>query len=324
MTKTDVSDPWAGINKPVSGFSVLRVDPDHPHDFFWGKDTSGSFLLLFRIEETDCDYLRNKLIELKGVGTDIRVNQTTGQHFFILCLRNTESSDIFHHLCIDLIISTNKIIERHVALKILLTRLRRWKSFLSGRKSHLLSAQEVQGLFAELFFLDMCIRKSKKTAVAISGWQGPLDGTHDFVLGNSAVEVKSVSGSQKNTVKISSENQLITHLESLFLYVFFLAEFHDCREGQSLNQIVSTVREKIVDLDNRDLFENRLFESGYLELDYYDSPCYSVTQQKCFKVTDGFPRITPDNLPEGLANVSYDLILSSIGKYACQFKFDEG
>lgn len=323
MTLTDYS-PWSDINKPVTGYNSKRVDPDHHHDFFWGKDVDGNYLLLFKITKELAELLENKLIDLKGVKTDLTYHESTSEYFFKLCLQNKEDSDIFYRLCLDLIDRTREVLDRKVALEVINTRLKRWKLFLSGKKKYLLTAQEVRGLYAELEFMHRCLAKVNDQLTVIEGWKGPLDGPHDFVLGDFAVEVKSVTSSQKDRVRISSENQLVTHLDRLFLHVTFLAEFHDCKKGTSLNQQVETLRDTIRESEHRDLFDSRLYETGYLELKDYDTPCYSVTKHESFMIREGFPRITPEDLAEGVANVTYDLDLKSLEGYVCEFPLDEG
>ena len=54
---------------------------------------------------------------------------------------------------------------------------------------------------------------------AMEAWCGP-DGAHqDFIFGNTAVEVKSLSGRERSTVRISSEDQLESLCDDLFLVV---------------------------------------------------------------------------------------------------------
>lgn len=314
----DFPDPWAGIDTPSSGYKITRVDPDHPQDFFWGKDFESNYLLLLEIDSLFADFLENKTIELRGVKADIRHIESKGEFFFLLCLQNKKDADIFFRLCVDLIERTKEFKEKKIALELILTRLNRWKAFLSRKRSHLLSDKEVRGLFAELEFLYeylLCINNHIKV---IEGWQGPLDGPHDYVMGDYAVEVKSVSGSQKNTVRISSENQLITHLDNLYLHVIFLAEFHDCKKGTSLNQMIEKVRTLIVDADARDLFDSRLYETGYMDLKDYDIPCFSITAKKTFIVREGFPRIIPEDLCDGVEKLTYDLNLNSLENFVCE------
>jgi hypothetical protein len=313
-------NPWSGIKVPETGFNGLRVDPTHLHDFFWGKDTQGHCLLLLEIAEQLTGYLEKRLVELRGVKSDIR-QLSDGKIYFIICLQHAEDVDIFYRLCTDLIDRTRIIVGQKAAIDVIHMRLKRWKAFLSSSKNNLLTAQEVQGLFAELDFLHSCLITSDTQTTLIEGWQGPLDGPHDFVFGDYAVEIKSVSGSQKNHVRISSENQLVTHLDSLFLHVIFLAEFHDCKQGISLNQIVANIRKMIFDADNIDLFDSRLHDAGYIELREYDIPSFSVTQQKTYLVKEDFPRITPETLCNGLTNVSYDISLLLLESYLSDFPY---
>lgn len=319
---TDFNNPWTGITKPGSGFSIKRVDPKHPHDFFWGKDSEGAFLLLLEIDKELSEFLENKVVILKGVKTDIRHNPITGEYFFMFCLQNMEDADIFYSLCFDLIERTKEVKAKKTALEAICVRLNRWKSFLSKKKNHLLTAQEIQGLYAELEFLYVRLTNTRNQLPIIEGWQGPLDGPHDFVLGDYAVEIKSVANAQKNSVRISSENQLATHLDKLFLHVLFLAEYHDCKKGNSLNTQVENIRNVIGDADNRDLFDSRLYAAGYMELRDYDTPCYTVVRQKTFDVMDGFPRITPAGLEKGLTNVSYDLNMNILERFSCDLPFE--
>src|SRR3546814_19068659 len=84
---------------------------------------------------------------------------------------------------------------------------RRWKTFLSGRSQHL-SIEEVRGLFAEIVFLTELIDRQMSSSDAVEAWLGPERSHQDFIFGNTAVEVKSLSGAERSSVRISSEDQL--------------------------------------------------------------------------------------------------------------------
>jgi hypothetical protein len=312
------SSPWNGIQKPVAGYNVKRADARHPHDFFWGKDADGNFLLLFELTKELAEFLEGKTIDLHGVKTDVTYHPTTSEYFFKLSLHNKQDADIFHRLCLDLIDRTREVFIKKVALEVINNRLKRWKAFLRGQKKYLLSSREVRGLFAELEFVHKGLAEYGDQLAVLEGWQGPLDEPQDFVLGDFAVEVKSLTGLQKDKVKISSEHQLVTHLDNLFLHVIYLAEFHDCKKGRSLNAQVESVRDAIRDPDHRDVFYSRLYETGYLELKDYDTPCYSVTKHESFHVREGFPRICPEDLDTGVSGVTYDLELKSLEGYVCE------
>jgi hypothetical protein len=324
MKSTD-NIPWNQIDCPSSGLKLIRIDASHPHDFFWGKNTAGDFLLLLQINEHLVDFLKNKTVELRGIKSDQTYHHSTSEYYFLLCLKQKEDADIFHRLCVDLIDRTREINQLEAALQIIDKRLNRWKIFLSRKKKALLSIQEIRGLFGELKFLSKSLDGSTSQHALIEGWRGPLDDPHDFVLGDIAVEIKSIGGSHKDKVRISSENQLNTHLEKLFLKIFFLSEFHDCGKGISLNKLVETVRSKFENIDDRDLFDGRLCDAGYIELKEYDMPCFMVIHEVSYEVVDEFPRITPESLPGmGLTNISYDLNLKMLENYICELPLNWG
>ena len=317
-------NPWSELQKPMTGYNVKRVDAAHPHNFFWGQDTEGSYLLLFELTKEQAESLEDKTVDLQGVKSDVTYHASTSEYFFNLSLQNKKDADIFYRLCFDLIDRTRDICDSKVALRIITNRLKRWKAFLRGKKKHLLSAREIRGLFAELEFLNRGLKECHEQLSVIEGWQGPLGEPQDFVFGDFAVEVKSLTGVQNGKVTISSEHQLATHLNNLFLHVTCLAEFHDCRKGRSLNAQVEHVRNAIKDADHREIFDSRLQETGYFEFKDYDLPCYSVTKVESFHVRENFPRITPDDLADGVSNTTYELELKFLEEYECEISLNQG
>ena len=311
--------PWEKIKTPTDELNLLRVSANHPHGFFWGRDSSGHYLLVLKCTATDFPkkFTRQK-IELSGIKTDFRAQPDTQEAFLMFLLQETKNADIFFTLCNDLIQKTEPIKEIGAAMEILFSRLERWRSFLSKTRKNLLSDQEIQGLFAELKFMEQSLDLQLATPTkAIEGWHGPLGGPHDFVFDKSAIEIKSVAGSQSDFVRISSENQMQTHLDRLYLIVFFLARDTDCKAGISLNEMVSTLRKKIADDGLQDAFDKRLIEAGYIDIPEYDLPCFSVAEIRTYLVENDFPRITPDSIPQGIKHVSYKISFSSITDYLC-------
>jgi len=62
-------------------------------------------------------------------------------------------------------------------------------------------------------------------------------------------------------------------------------------------------------------FDSRLFEFGYIDIPDYDRPCFSVSQARTYEVLDGFPRLTPENIPQGISEVSYFIRFASIENF---------
>lgn len=310
--------PWEAIISPATDLNLIRIDATHPHDFSWGKDAAGKFLLVLKFRATNIDELKKRKLELTGIKTDIRRVPTTEETYFQLSLQSAENADIFFTLCNDLIEKTRTVSNIKAVLTLIYVRLECWRAFLSKAYRNLLSAQEVQGLFGELTFLEECIdEKYVSVQAAIEGWQGPLGAPHDFIFGQSAVEIKSISGSSADSVRISTESQLTTYLKTLHLRVVFLAQDADCGRGTSLNDLIRQLREKIPDNDLIATFDSRLLEVGYIDIPEYDFPCFSVSQIRTYEIRDGFPRITPESLAIGISNVSYSISFSSIAEYIC-------
>jgi hypothetical protein len=319
MTTRPDTLPWKGIPTPAKALKLLRVSPEHPHNFFWGRDANGCYLLVLKYEDVDfCDKQNHKKIEFSGIKTEFRLTSDTGETFLMFLLQETEQADIFLTLCNDLIQRTESDEEISAVTDILFSRLECWRLFLSRSKKKLLSDRQIQGLFSELKFMMNCLEwKIASPEAIVEGWHGPSGKPHDFVLSRSAVEVKSIIASQSNLIPISSENQLQTHLDRLYLSVFLLSRDVDCATGMSLNDMVRELRERLAGNNLQDAFEERLMGSGYIDIQEYDSPCFSVSNIKTYHVEEGFPSITPDMLPQGITDVSYRINFNSIVDYIC-------
>src|SRR5882757_2561357 len=107
-----------------------------------------------------------------------------------------------------------------VAMSVSLAHLHRWKAFLSGKRTGILSVEEVRGLFAELQFLRDLYQSRLPHPEAIDAWCGADRVQQDFIFRDNAVEVKSLSGKERSAVRISSEDQLETLSSRLFLEVY--------------------------------------------------------------------------------------------------------
>jgi hypothetical protein len=307
--------PWDNISIPQTDLKLIRVDDSHNLDFSWGKDSTGKCLLFLELPSEDAAELKRLKVELKGIKTDFRRLPDSGKMYFQLTLLTLENTDIFYTLCNDLIEKTRTASDHSAALVLIHQRLERWRAFLSKTSKNILTRQEVQGLFAELFFLEECMNKGHVTAhAAVEGWQGPLGAPHDFIFGSEAIEIKSICGSFADGVRISNEGQLTTHLKTLYLHVVFLVQDLECKNGLSLNTLVGKIQDKLAE-DVRCTFEGKLFEFGYIDIPDYDRPYFSISRARTYEVSEGFPRLTPDNVPQGVTEVSYLVKFSSIEEF---------
>lgn len=260
---------------------------------------------------------RKNATTVNGIEVDLRQLPEPGKQGLILTLEKHVDRDLFHGLCQTLIGNLNGIIDPAAALGVALIHIKRWKAFLVGKRTRVLSTEEVRGLFAELNFLRLLKKKHLSDVQAVEAWCGPDRIHQDFIFGDTAVEVKSISGRDRSIVRVSSEDQLETVSEHLFLNVYRLTEAPDGTPAQSLNELVSAIGHELSDADAIEDYWRKLATYGYVEMREYDNPTFLVSGSVAYRVSDGFPRIVRSALPDGVVDVKYKLQLEKIAPFEC-------
>lgn len=320
-------DPWRDIPiASVGNFSRRRVNDEVSHNLFWFRDDRNRVGFLAEIpEKLTSKELEKAKINIRDIFVDVIEVSKENLKVLIIRLEEDANRDVFLKLCFDLIdrvMSSNK---SDPIFQTIYQRLKKWQALLSESGKNILSLQERQGLYAELYFMTEILQKdSKYESLLIKGWEGPEKGQQDFILENSAIEIKSIAGNQRGKIKISSEDQLETHLDNLFLRVYFLSEDQNKDRAESLNDIVSRISLLLTNKKNKELFEIKLESAGYIDISEYDSPLFHINSRSTYLVTEGFPRITRKIVPLGIESVSYDLILACIEKYKTTSEIMEG
>jgi len=309
------SSPWADIAVPGADFNVRQVPGETAVPCFWGRDTTGACLFIAELQGDHTDQFRKNVVTVHGIDVDLRGGEK-GHQRLVLTLDKQVDRDLFEGLCRTLASSLERAADSASSLAVALTHIRRWKTFLSGRIQHL-SAEEVRGLFAELSFLLELIERQPSSAVAVEAWFGPQKSHQDFIFGNTAVEIKSLSGTERSTVRISSEDQLESLNDSLFLRIYRLSSLSDATGSQSLNEIITAVQSRLDEDEAVEAFERKLVAQGYSPLPGYDEPRFVVTDVHSYRVVDGFPRLVRSQLPNGIDRVAYDIRLETIAPYEC-------
>lgn len=315
MNKTS---PWDDIRMPDSDYNVRLVPDSGNVPVYWGKDRSAHCLLIVELEGKHREQFLRDRTSVHGLHLDLRHRQVPGREWFVLTLERDVDGDLFLGLCETLISSLREVTDASAALTVTLAHIKRWKAFLAGRSSRILSAEEIRGLFSELQFLRLLYnRGTLDQRVAVEAWCGAERLQQDFVFGDTAVEVKSLSGKERCTVRISSEDQLASTVERLFLMTFRL---HDCKDsdvGQSLNNLVAVIESELSDADALEGFSARLAAYGYAPLHEYNLPLLVVTSKQAYQINGDFPRLIRAELPDGIIRLSYEIELEKILPYLC-------
>jgi hypothetical protein len=102
-----------------------------------------------------------------------------------------------------------------------------------------------------------------------------------------------------------------TIIEKIFLYHLSL----DVRvgNGESLNSLVDDVLKLLKENTMAsNLFKLKLLESGYYDAHrpLYEERGYTIRQENMYQVSGNFPRITEGQIPIGVGDVRYSVVLS--------------
>ena len=310
--------PWDAIPTPATDLSVLRVAGTTGVAVFWGRDAAAHCLLIIELDGDHTVQFRRDVVFLHGIGVDLRNGDIAGQQRFVLTLARHIDSDLFLGLCETLIGSLKEVTDPATALAVALAHLKRWKAFLAGRNARLLSPEEVRGLFGELHVLRRLYNDTLPQAAAVDAWLGPDDSNQDFIFGDRAIEVKSLSGRERSTVRISSEDQLESTLPDLFLLTQRLTDVPDADQALSLNDMVSLIESELSVAEAIEQFADKLAGMGYASLAEYDRPRFVMSGLQGYRVSEGFPRLIRSEVPTGVTRVAYEIMLEAIATFVCE------
>ncbi len=194
-----------------------------------------------------------------------------------------------------------------------LSRLYHWQVFLKRHRHARLSEQEQVGLWGELWFLYSRLTTYLGVEAAVASWQGPDGRNQDFEFSRIAVEIKTTAANPHEKLNISNVRQLEPEgLNALYLYHIALVVHRE--SGKSLPVLIGEIRDILqVSASTLEHFNEQLFEMGYLdsESSWYEKTGYHVLSQKAYKITDGFPRILSSNIPIGVGDIKYSIVLSA-------------
>lgn len=312
--------PWDDIKTPIEDLSVRQIKGSKYLPLYWGKDSSGHCVFIYEMSEDSTEIFQKNLVSIHGIDIDFRVLSTTGNQGLILTLEKHVDQDLFYSLCETLIHELAEVSDPRVGLSVALSQIKRWKAFLAGKKGRVLTAEEVRGLFSELKFLQQMLDQIDNELDALDAWQGPETSHQDFIFSDTAVEVKSLSGRERSTVKISSEDQLESLSSNLFLKVFRLIDMSESKASISLNELVKAVEKTLTEVEAIEMFDTKLAKAGYVKILAYDKPEFIVAEEQTYRVESEFPKIVRSELNAGLTKVGYEIKLESIRDFMCSDK----
>lgn len=234
--------------------------------------------------------------------------KSCASYYLLIALLDDSVFDEFSYVCTGIADAIQQVQPRSYAKRVK-EKLSRWASLM--RTSQAMRHNIEQGLVGELTLLEEIIPICGALET-ISGWRGPLCKSQDFVIGRTAIEVKSKMRDTKSSwVTINGMKQLDVHKgESLFLYV---ARLDNVPNGDTLPELVERIGE-VISCENvvaGRLYRDRLLDYGYAESRVSDDRWVAL-EPYCYEVVDEFPSITRKKLrawQDGLSLKSYSIDL---------------
>jgi uncharacterized protein YbaR (Trm112 family) len=315
MKKTITEALWQSLetgNLPSTGIVLRRFPADFLPEISAALHMPGKHPA-FVVRLADISLLENAL---RQSFRDLKISLVGAEQppVLLIELQNPALREIFAVLCDDLAQHLKHETNPAVIARELRNRLHQWSLLFEKAAAPGLSPEEQRGLFGELVILKMLLENTADPLPVLNGWQGVSGGIQDFFYTDRAIEVKTTSGNQHQTVIISSAAQLDeSGLAFLWLAHLLLEISSGGNEGKSLNDAADEVLDLLeVNAEATTRFRVKLAEVGYFEAQrlLYEQPAYQIRATRFYQVRDEFPRILPDELRSGVDAVKYSIRLS--------------
>jgi hypothetical protein len=198
-----------------------------------------------------------------------------------------------------------------------------FRKLLSKRGGILPTDEEIVGLTGELLLI--------RTLVSVDpnlwrGWNGPLGSSKDFSWGTIDIEAKASRMAGESSLTINGLDQLEPE-QGRELLVHHCVLTSNLMGSVDVPTMADEIRRCISDQDE---FEARLSSAGYLEeqRDLWLEHRFTLHESSFYNVLDEFPRIRKKDfpggvLPQGVAKLRYDILLSNCSKFRLTPKEEE-
>lgn len=309
---TSSENPW----NQMPDSTQRRVDADISHDMYWIADYQGRYGFYLRTPKSFDDGI--SIPSLRGI-TAVKRTSPEGYGELFLILNDKDDWEIFKILCNDLINTALQCGIDEEIIDAVEIRLRRWHLLLKRERQKELTLEIQMGLFSEL----LCLRDSIAPKIGIKqaadSWVGPNFDKQDFLLENSAAEVKSYRTSRGPIVEISSAKQLSSEKDSLYLITYGLT---NSETGLTIKDVAESISAILSAQSSQDLdaFENKLMNYGYIP-EILKEPLvkFKVDKIRAYLVTNDFPKINPQDLKSQIVSVKYSIDLTLCAEFEIEF-----
>lgn len=297
-----------------------RIDHAAPVNIYAARTFPEKSIIL-EVGPIDKAYLPEGFRRPRIKGLDITVEHKQkaigGDITLLLELQQIDAIDVFSTFASRVCEEMNSLENTTDAVRAVFSLIDRWKDFFAGN-SDFLSAERQTGLYGELHLITRLYKVGIPLCKLINAWTGSKSTCQDFEFGAISIEVKSTVAVDSSTVKVANIRQLdTTGIDLLFLnHVLF-----DARQGTeyTLPKLICELRETIashapeVGLE----FEEKVLLAKYRNnhSEHYGNRTYTERALNFYEVKEGFPHLVESELPVGVTNASYEIMLEHCKPY---------
>ncbi|MET8376744.1 PD-(D/E)XK motif protein [Streptomyces microflavus] len=315
-------EDWTDLESPqdAPGRSVRRLYPHSPVGMHLSVDhPNGDRMLVISSDAHSAGVVVRTVQHLpRTAGIEIHINAVSRLEYELkLVLKASELREVFNPLVDDVAQTASLAADASGALCSAVERYERWQNLLRTVGSTGLTADGRRGLVGELVVLRDRLLGGLPDVEVVEAWVGPLGANQDFQLPRAALEVKASTAKRPQSLRIASERQLDgTGVPALLLC---LVTFDERQQGtgQSLNQVVDSIRDRLRSSTARTRFDGLLTQAGYLpgHRELYDDHRYTVRDMRFWHVREGFPRLVEADLPEGVSDCRYHVAVANLEQH---------
>lgn len=283
---------------------------DHPLRIHYGDGDEGEPIFFVRSHTKPW---KPEISEAVRVDLGRRQDGDWAMTFTLVDLRFQKT---FMSLCWDLAARSRDATSESEGLTQFITALREWKKLMTFHESDTLTAAQVRGLAAELWFGFVSGHLTSLPRQIQDAWQGPLGSDQDYTFPGHSFEVKSVHA-DSTKVRISSAEQLSS--PSMDLVLVTLTELPvQTAESWTLSSLIRHVESLHTgDQHSLDLLEEKL--EKHLRVDrtnpYYSEHHYVPEACRIYAVAPNFPAIRITDIPTDTVDVSYSIKIPAMSGF---------
>jgi hypothetical protein len=308
-----LEEKWASIDPSnINGYRIKRISADSIPDIHIGLNHLADRCLVLELpRESDIVFFNRKRQNLS-------IFHLPDNDYIVIELLDPFFNDLFTDLIVSLYHRIHDFNEVEACARELVSSFNKWSTFFTAQSSQILSPDAVKGLWGELFILEGILSGSSQgqTDQLLDCWKGPWDNSHDFILPDKNIEVKTREASMVD-VRISSEYQLEPEFEKP-LELLILDVLPDMPSGRSIGDLIEDIREVVrQQLGDMEILFRALAQKGLNMRNLADYPqTFSPLAKTVYDcMAPNFPKITRSELEPAIRKVSYTLRTSALERF---------